>query len=55
MSTAFLRRTSRTQSGRSPAALPLPLAFSLRKEKASQKKRIEEAAAKKMCERRTYT
>ena len=33
MSTAFRRRTSRTQSGRSPAALPLPLTFSLRKEK----------------------
>ena len=33
MSTAFRRRTSRTQSGKSPAALPLPLTFSLRKEK----------------------
>ena len=33
MSTAFRRRTSRTQSGRSPAELPLPLTFSLRKEK----------------------
>ena len=43
MSTAFRRRTSRTQSGRSPN----PLTFSLRKEKVSQKKRIKEATAKK--------
>lgn len=48
MSTAFRRRTSRTQSGRSPN----PLTFSLRKEKVSQKKRIKEATAKNMCERR---
>ena len=34
MSSAFRRHTSRTQSGRSPAALPLPLTLSLRKEKA---------------------
>ena len=33
MSTVFRRRTSRTQSGRSPVALPLPLTLSLRKEK----------------------
>ena len=43
MSTAFRRRTSRTQSGRSPN----PLTFSLRKEKVNQKKRIKEATAKK--------
>ena len=47
MSTSFRRRTSRTQSGRSPAALPLPLTFSLRKEKVNQKKRTKEATAKK--------
>ena len=43
MSTAFRRRTSRTQSGRSPN----PLTFSLRKEKVSQKKRTKEVTAKK--------
>ena len=43
MSSAFRRRTSRTQSGRSPN----PLTFSLRKEKVNQKKRIKEATAKK--------
>ena len=43
MSTAFRRRTSRTQSGRSPN----PLTFSLRKEKVIQKNRIREATAKK--------
>ena len=43
MSIAFWRRTSRTQSGRSPN----PLTFSLRKEKGNQKKRITEATAKK--------
>ena len=48
MSTAYRRRTSRTQSGRSPN----PLTFSLRKEKVNQKKRIKEATAKNMCERR---
>lgn len=43
MSTAFRRRTSRTQSGRSPN----PLTFSLRKEKVIQKNRTRETTAKK--------